>query len=128
MNSRRNMLDSRRNVIRGLAGAVSLASFAAWQQALAQKPQPMASPNAPSNQNVPAGLNGSEVIRPDKQPVSAVNQEQIAALVHQLFKLATELQEEVEHTNLNTTFSLDFLKKAEQAEKAAKQIKNRAKG
>jgi len=88
----------------------------------------MASPNAPTNQNVPAGMNGPDLIKPDKAAPNPVIQEQIATSVQQLYKLAGELKEEVEHTNLNTTFSLAFVKKAQQIEKLAKQIKDRAKG
>ena len=88
----------------------------------------MASPNAPSNQNVPGGLNGPDYERPDKAAPNPVIQEQIAALVEQRFKVSSELRDEVQHTNLNTTFSLGFVKKAEQAEKLAKQIRNRSKG
>jgi hypothetical protein len=101
---------------------------AGWNAGLAQTPKPMASPNAPSNQNVPGGLNGPDYERPDKPAPNPVIQEQIASLVEQLYKVATELRDEVQHTNLNTTFSLGFVKKAEQAEKLAKQIKNRVKG
>jgi hypothetical protein len=122
------MLDSRRSILRTLTGAVGVLAVTGWEQGLAQTPKPMASPNAPSNQNVPGGLNGPDYIKPDKPAPNPVIQEQIASLVQQLFKLSSELREEVEHTNLNTTFSLGFVKKAEQAEKLAKQIKNRVKG
>jgi hypothetical protein len=57
-----------------------------------------------------------------------MNQEQIAALVQQVYKLASELKDEVEHTNLTAVFPLSFVKKAQQIEKLAKQIKDRTKG
>jgi hypothetical protein len=122
------MLESRRRILRTLSGAIGLLAGSSWIAGIAQTPQPMASPNAPSNQNVPAGLNGPDLIKPDKPAPNPVIQEQIAASVQQLYKLAVELRDEVEHTNLNTTFSLGFVKKAEQIEKLAKQIKNRVKG
>jgi hypothetical protein len=121
------MLESRRQMLRTL-GTTGILMAAPWMYAEAQTPQPMASPNAPTNQNVPAGMNGPDLIKPDKPATNPLMQEQIAASVHQLFKLATELKDEVEHTNLNTTFSLAFVKKAQQIEKLAKQIKDRAKG
>jgi hypothetical protein len=53
---------------------------------------------------------------------------QIVGLVHQLYKLSGELQDEVDHTNIKATFPLSVVKKAQQIEKLAKQIKERAKG
>ncbi len=63
-----------------------------------------------------------------KRKPNPMNQEQIAALVQQVYKLASELKDEVEHTNLTTVFPLSFVKKAQQIEKLAKQIKDRTKG
>lgn len=122
------MSESRRKMLRMLSGAVGILAAERWGYGAAQTPQPMASPNAPTNQNVPAGMNGPDLIKPDKAAPNPVIQEQIATSVQQLYKLAGELKEEVEHTNLNTTFSLAFVKKAQQIEKLAKQIKDRAKG
>jgi hypothetical protein len=53
---------------------------------------------------------------------------QIVSLVHQLYKLSGELQDGVDHTNMKATFPLSVVKKAQQIEKLAKQIKDRAKG
>jgi len=122
------MFESRRKILAVLGGFAGIFVASRLSQGAAQIPQPMASPNAPSNQNVPAGMNGPDLIKPDKPLPNPVMQEQIAASVQQLFKLATELKNDVEHTNLNTTFSVAFVKKAEQIEKLAKQIKSRAKG
>jgi len=122
------MIESRRAMLRALSGAVGILTAGRWVYGAAQTPQPMASPNAPKNQNVPAGMNGPDLIKPDKPTPNPLIQEQIAASVQQLFKLATELKDEVEHTNLNMTFSVMFIKKAQQIEKLAKQIKDRAKG
>ncbi len=55
-----------------------------------------------------------------------MSQEQIAANVEQLYKLALELKTEVEQTNLSVTLPVDFVKKAQQIEKLAKQIRQRA--
>jgi hypothetical protein len=93
-----------------------------------QTPQPLPSPNAPRNPNAPAGMDGPEIIKPSKVPPNPINQMQIAALVQQLYKLTGELKEEVDHTDLNSTFALSVVKKAHDIEKLAKQIKERAKG
>lgn len=93
-----------------------------------QAPQPLPSPNAPRNPNAPAGMDGPDIIKPSKAPPNPINQMQIAALVQQLYKLTGELKEEVDHTDLNSTFPLSVVKKAHDIEKLAKQIKERAKG
>ena len=122
------MLASRRKVMAQLSMTIGVLSGGCWSFSASQAPHPIPSPNAPSNQNVPAGMNGPDLIKPDKPPANPVIQSQIASSVQQLLKLATELKEEVDHTNLNTTFSLAFVKKAQQIEKLAKQIKDKAKG
>lgn len=73
-------------------------------------------------------MDSPDIMHPSKAAPNPLNQEQIAASVQQLYKLAGELKDEVEHTNLTATFSLDFVKKAQQIEKLAKQIKEKAKG
>jgi hypothetical protein len=93
-----------------------------------QSPQPLPSPNAPRNQNAPAGMDGPDIIKPDKAPPNPISQMQIAALVQQLYKLTGELKDEVDHIDLKSTFPLSVVKKAQQIEKLAKQIKERAKG
>ena len=120
-------MDSRRKMLESLAGAAAFLALSVESLGSPQSPQPMASPNAPRNQNVPGGLDPAPM-KPDKPPPNPLMQEQIAAWVQQLFKLAGELRDEVQQTNLNATFSVSFIKKAHQIEKLAKQIKDRAKG
>jgi hypothetical protein len=127
------MLKSRRNMLKTITGAAGVIVMGTWAYSEARglqkgPPNPLPSPNAPSNQNIPAGMDGPDIIHPSKAAPNPLNQEQIAASVEQLYKLASELKAEVEHTNLTTTFSLDFVKKAQQIEKLAKQIKEKAKG
>jgi hypothetical protein len=119
--SRRSML------IAGAAGvAASVGNIFAAEAV--QTPQYRPSPNAPENPNAPAGMNGPEIIHPDKNAPANFNQLQIAGMVHQLYKLSGELLDEVDHTDLKATFPLSVVKKAQQIEKLAKQIKDRAKG
>jgi hypothetical protein len=121
--SRRSML------IAGAAGvAASVGSIFAPAAEAFQTPQYRPSPNAPGNPNAPAGMNGPEIIHPDKDAPANINQLQIAGMVHQLYKLSGELLDEVDHTDLKATFPLSVVKKAQQIEKLAKQIKDRAKG
>jgi hypothetical protein len=120
--SRRSML------VVGAAGVAASLAGAFGSRIEAQSPQYQPSPNAPRNQNAPAGLDGPEIIHPDKDAPNNINQMQIVGLVHQLYKLSGELQDEVDHTDIRATFPLSVVKKAQQIEKLAKQIKDRAKG
>ena len=123
-----DLLRTRREWLKSVTGTAGVLAAAPWMLvAGAQTPQPMASPNAP-NPNFPGGLNGAGLNKPDKPPPNTLNQLQIAADVQQLYKLAVELKDEMDHTNLKMTFPLDFVKKAQQIERLAKQIKDRAKG
>jgi hypothetical protein len=122
------MLKSRRSILKNVVGTAGTLATARWMYAAFQHPQPMPSPNAPTNQNAPGGLNGPKVTNSDTPAPNPMNGEQIAAMVQQLYKLASELKEEVEHTNLAAVFPVTFVKKAQQIEKLAKQIKDRTKG
>jgi len=48
--------------------------------------------------------------------------------VEQLYKLASELKDQVEKTDSTKVLNLDLMKKAEEIEKLAHDIKNRSKG
>ena len=122
------MLKSRRSLLKSVVGTAGAVATGPWMLAAPQTPQPMPSPNAPTNQNFPGGLNGPPVSNTDKPAPNPMNREQIAAMVQQLYKLASELKDEVEHTNLAAVFPVTFVKKAQQIEKLAKQIKDRTKG
>jgi len=122
------MLKSRRSMLKSVVGSAGTLAAAPWMYAAFQHPQPMPSPNAPKNENFPGGLNGPPVSNSDKPAPNTMNGEQIAAMVQQLYKLASELKEEVEHTNLSAVFPVTFVKKAQEIEKLAKHIKDRTKG
>jgi hypothetical protein len=122
------MLKSRRSLMKSAVGTAGILATAPWMYAAFQHPQPMPSPNAPNNQNFPGGLNGPQASNSDKSPSNPLNREQIAAMVQQLYKLASELKEEVEHTNLAAMFPVTFVKKAQEIEKLAKHIKEKTKG
>jgi hypothetical protein len=121
---------TRRNLIgtmTTLAGVILAETFYLKPRTgAAQIPQPMPSPNAPSNQNIPGGLENPKVSDPNGPPTRVMSPEQIAANVEQLYKLALDLKIEVEQTNLSVTLPVDFVKKAQQIEKLAKQIRQHA--
>jgi len=56
------------------------------------------------------------------------NQKELRANIAKLYDMVVELKEQVEKTDANSTLSVPLMKKAQQIEKLAKQIKNLAKG
>ena len=97
----------------------------AWQRAT---PQPRPSPNAPSDLNALDRLTGPPAtVDNAKQSVDQQNQLEIRLQVQRLYALATELKDEVDNTNSNTVLNLAVLKRAQEIEKLAKQIRDRAK-
>jgi hypothetical protein len=98
----------------------------AWQARPA--PQPRPSPNAPSNQNAPQGLDGRPLpVESKEQSLDRQNQQEIRMEVQRLYAMVTELKDEVDKTNANAVLSVAVLKRAQDIEKLAKQIRDRAK-
>jgi len=64
----------------------------------------------------------------DTKAILEANQKDIKKNVERLFQLASELKTEVEKTDSAQVLSLALLKKAEEIEKLAKDIRSRAKG
>lgn len=106
-----------------LAHAVS----AAGQHPTPSTPQPRQSPNAPVSQNVPQGLDG-RLPTPDTSKASfdAQNEQEIRLGVQRLYTLVVELRSEVDQTNSRVVLNTSVVKRAQDIEKLAKQIKDRA--
>jgi len=64
---------------------------------------------------------------PDKK-ILENNDKDMKKKVEHLYQLASELKDEVEKTDSSKVLSLDLMKKAEEIEKLAHDIKNRSKG
>jgi hypothetical protein len=117
------------------ASAVCLALLApylvrAFPQRPEPEPQPRPSANAPKNENVPMGLEGgmpSDDAKQQRLRLDKENQKQIRLEVQQLYSMVSELKDEVGKTDPNSVFSVTIVKKAQEIEKLAKNIKNRAK-
>jgi hypothetical protein len=75
--------------------------------------------NGPNAANFPA--NGSKAMLEERQ-------KNIRKDVERLYDLAAQLKTQVEKTDSTTILSLAMLKKAEEIEKLARQIKDRARG
>jgi hypothetical protein len=127
------MQESRRNLLMTFFGSASVFALAPVLSALQgaagsrpSPPQPKPSPNTPDG-HVPSGLDGPPTVS-DSKPGSKQNQAEIKSEVTRLYEMVSELKEQVEHTDSNSTLSLSVVKKAQQIEKLAKQIKELAKG
>jgi len=69
-----------------------------------------------------------EPSRPDPKAIGRANQKEIRTDVAKLYEMVSELKEQIEKTDATSTLSLSVVKKAQQIEKLAKQIKELAKG
>jgi len=101
----------------------------AWQaRPMPTPPKPLPSPNAPRDQNVPQGLEG--VPGSTEKPKNAIdqqNQQEIRLQIQRLYAMATEMKDEADRTDANSVLSVTVLKRAQDIEKLAKQIRDRAK-
>jgi hypothetical protein len=126
------MLDSRRNLLTALFGAVSVLAVEPLLAGL-QGPatgaggSPRAKvypngrdPNAAPERDAPSTL--------DAKAIELANKEELKKDVAKLYQLASELKEQIEKTDASSVLSLSVVKEAQQIEKLAKQIKNLAKG
>ncbi|HEY2351162.1 MAG TPA: hypothetical protein VGH83_01545 [Candidatus Acidoferrum sp.] len=110
----------------GGAGALAAGS-ALYPFPQRNTPQPIPSPNAP-NPNFPPGMNGPDITPPDQKKMNKQAQADVKADVEKLYVLITDLREQVQRSDVSATLSLSVVKKAQQIEKLAKQVKERAKG
>jgi len=122
------MQGSRRNLLMGLTGVVGMLTLLPHPQHSMSPPQPIPSPNAPKNQDAPAGLDNAGVGQGNDKArtIAQENQKIVKADVDKLFEMATELKQQVESTNLNSTLPVSIVKQAKQIEKIAKEIRERA--
>jgi hypothetical protein len=110
------------------AVAAALAERTVAGQSRSASPQPMQSPNAPANQNYPAGLDGSEIpVRNGGRPILPATWMEIRSDAQKLLAMATDFKAQVDHTNLSATLPLSLIQEARKIEKLAKQIQDRMK-
>jgi peptidoglycan hydrolase CwlO-like protein len=116
-------VNTRRNFLVGLATAGTMLGAAVGtpssQNPTMPRPVPPGQePTAPENPNAPS---------PEKRQLDE-NEKDIKKKVERLYELATELKAEVDKTDSSKVLSLNLLKKAEEIEKLAKDIRTRSKG
>lgn len=123
------MRETRRRLLLTMVG-IAAGIIARPSKIAAQHPQPLPSPNAPQNQNAPAGLDraGVDAGQQQKTAVSPLTWSQIKADVDQLYQMTSDFRDQVTHTNLSSTLPLPLIKEAKQIEKLAKKIQERLKG
>ncbi len=122
------MLDSRRRLLMTLSSALG---FLATEPLLLglQLPRPAREPRPyPDGRDHGIPPNVDEPAAASRKVIDQQSQKQIKEDVAKLYEIASQLKGEVERTDANSTLSVSLVKKAQQIEKLAKQIKDLAKG
>jgi hypothetical protein len=120
------MWESRRTLLRNFAGAAAACLMAA-SAVTGQDPFPNSKRQSP----VRPGEDDPNPNPNAKSPTKVMleeNQKDIKKNVERLFDLASQLKDQVEKTDATAVLSLAMVKKAEEIERLARQIKERAKG
>jgi hypothetical protein len=117
------MSGSRRRALFAILAALG-AVFLGRASASAQNPVP-GPPKLPRD---------DKTSEPSESPANSTksllqqNQKEIKKEIEKLYDLASQLKEEIEKTDSSAVLSVSLVKKAEEVEKLARQIKDRAKG
>ncbi|MFZ0663568.1 MAG: hypothetical protein WAM66_12805 [Acidobacteriaceae bacterium] len=122
---------TRRRMVTAMTGAAAALAVARLSggQSRAASPQPMPSPNAPTNQNVPAGLDGANIpVNNGRNVVPPATWLEIRKDARKLLDMAADFNKRVDATNLSSTLPLVLIHEANRIEKLAKKIQNRMKG
>jgi hypothetical protein len=124
MQREKPMDGTRRDALKVMAGAAGVVTLGVWF-----------TPGQEASQRNPSGTTASG--DPVADPATAAkrtkglleqNQKDIKKDIEKLFQLASELKEQVEKTDATTVLSLTMVRKADDIERLAHQIKERAKG
>ncbi|HEY6388382.1 MAG TPA: hypothetical protein VIX91_22110 [Candidatus Acidoferrum sp.] len=119
------MADTRRRFLTVLAGTGTLALLLTRSLSGQAKPSGRRSTSDPSVE--PESTDPVPPKSPSKAMLEA-NEKDIKKNIEKLYQLATDLKAEVEKTDSAQVLSLAMVKKAEEIEKLAHEIKTRAKG
>ena len=116
---------TRRGIIVTMAGAIAAELLARGQM---HTPQPMPSPNAPRNQNVPAGLDGADIpVKNGEDVIPPATWMEIKSEAQKLLEMTTDFKKRVDRTNVSATLALPLVKEAHEIEKLAKKIQKQMK-
>jgi hypothetical protein len=116
------MMETRRKVLTLFCGALVPLSlgFRTIAQQQQRRPHPGGSTDPANDDAVP--------LKPAAKAILEENEKDIKKSVERLYQLAGDLKAEVEKTDSGKVLSLVMVKKAEEIEKLARDIKTRAKG
>ncbi|HYL63628.1 MAG TPA: hypothetical protein VE077_13505 [Candidatus Methylomirabilis sp.] len=119
------MLETRRNFLNILAGAGTLALIT--EATLVAQDRQQSHPPVPPPV---ADADDSDALPPKSATKAQLeaNEKDIKKNVDKLYQLATDLKAEVEKTDSSQVLSLTLVKKADEIERLARDIKARAKG
>ena len=118
------MQESRRSLLRTIAGVVAGFSLAV---SVARGQDPFPKPSSSTRPGEDEPLPNSNAKSPTKVRLEE-NQKDIKKDIEKLFDLASQLKQQIEKTDATAVLSLAMVKKAEEIERLARQIKERAKG
>ena len=123
------MQPTRREMMAAMTSAIAAtAAESLWAQTRTASPQPMPSPNAPKDQNVPAGLDGANIPVVNGRPaLPPATWQQIRKETQKLLEMTLDFKQKVDATNLGSTLPLDLMKQAERIEKQIKKIEKQMK-
>lgn len=122
MDSRRTFLTSL--LLMGVSSCLITHPLEA-QSPVVRPPQPRQNPVPGQN---PSDDNTNPPLPDAEKKMLEDNDKDIKKKVEQLYKLASELKDQVEKTDSSKVLNLDLMKKAEEIEKLAHDIRNRSKG
>jgi hypothetical protein len=115
-------LNNRRTFLGGLLTA-GLATRFTGDLARGQNPRA-----TPDQKTPPDNTPENPLAPPAEKRMLEENEKDIKKKVEKLYDLATELKAEVDKTDSSKVLSLNLVRKAEEIEKLARDIKNRSKG
>jgi peptidoglycan hydrolase CwlO-like protein len=122
-------MDSRRKFLTSLL-LVGVSASLTSDQLSAQSPvvHPPQQPQNPQPGQNPIDDNSNPGLPDAEKKMLESNDKDMKKKVEQLYKLASELKEQVEKTDSSKVLNLDLVKKAEEIEKLAHDIKTRSRG
>lgn len=123
------MLESRRCLLMTFVGAAGFLAVeplvAALQSPGRASPQAHPYPNG-RDPNVPPAMDEPRVL--DPRAIELQNHKKLRSDVAKLYEMVSDFREQLEKTDENSTLAVPLVKKAQQIEKLAKQIKNLTRG